>query len=72
MKLDELFSTTYYNFPKAHISEDLDGEIIIHTGLMWEAPFGFQGFGPQNIPEKVQPTVQLREMNEGDLPDVEN
>ena len=72
MKLDELFSTTYYNFPKAHISEDLDGEIIIHTGLMWEAPFGFQGFGPQNIPDKVQPTVELREMNEGDLPDVEN
>ena len=72
MMLDELFSTAYYNFPKAHISEDLDGEIIIHTGLMWEAPFGFQGFGPQNIPEKVQPTVQLREMNEGDLPDVEN
>ena len=72
MMLDELFSTAYYNFPKAHISEDLDGEIIIHTGLMWEAPFGFQGFGPQNIPEKVQPTVELREMNEGDLPDVEN
>jgi len=72
MMLDELFSTAYYNFPKAHISEDLDGEIIIHTGLMWEAPFGFQGFGPQNIPEKVQPTVELREMNEGDLPDVDS
>jgi|TARA_B100001971_G_C18043130_1_gene458732 hypothetical protein len=72
MMLDELFSVAYQTFPKAHISEDMDGEIIIHTGLMWEAPFGFQGHGPQNIPEKVQPTVQLREMNEGDLPDVEN
>ena len=72
MMLDELFSAAYQTFPKAHVSEDLDGEIIIHTGLMWEAPFGFQGCGPQNIPDKVMPHVELREMNEGELPDVEN
>ena len=72
MNLGEFFGAVYHTFPKAHVSEDLDGEIIIHTGLIWEAPFGFQGYGPQNIPEKVQPTVELREMNEGDLPDVEN
>ena len=69
MKLSELFGVAYHAFPKAHVSEDMDGEIIIHTGLMWEAPFGFQGYGPQNIPLEVQPTVELREMNEGDLPD---
>ena len=72
MMLSELFSVAYQTFPKAHISEDMDGEIIIHTGLMWEAPFGFQGHGPQNIPEKVQPTVELREMNAKDLPNVDN
>ena len=72
MMLDELFSAAYQTFPKAHISEDMDGEIIIHTGLIWEAPFGFQGFGPQNIPDKVMPHVELREMNEGDLPNVDS
>ena len=72
MMLSELLSVTYQTFPKAHIAEDLEGEIIIYTGLMWEAPFGFQGHGPQNIPEKVQPTVELREMNERDLPNVDN
>ena len=71
MTLDELFSVAYQTFPKAHVSEDLDGEIIIHTGLMWDAPMGFAGHGPQNIPDKVMPYVELREMNEGDLPDVE-
>jgi|TARA_Y100000034_G_C6698825_1_gene308064 hypothetical protein len=69
MNLGEFFGAVYHAFPLAHVSEDLDGEIIIHTGLIWEAPFGFQGYGPQNIPDKVQPTVELREMNEGDLPD---
>ena len=67
MTLDELFSVAYYNFPQAHVSEDLDGEIIIHTGLMWEAPMGFAGYGPQNIPDKVQPHVELREMTGEDI-----
>jgi len=67
MTLDELFSVAYQVFPQAHVSEDMDGEIIIHTGLMWEAPFGFSGYGPASIPPKVQPTVELREMTHEDI-----
>jgi hypothetical protein len=54
----------------AHITEDLDGEIRIHTGLMYERPLGISG-GPQNLPANRRNEVELREMNEGDLPDVE-
>ena len=67
MTLDELFSVAYQVFPQAHVSEDMDGEIIIHTGLMWDAPLGFNGCGPQNIPHKVQPYVELRELTHEDI-----
>ena len=40
MTRDKLFRIALEHFPMAHITEDLDGEIRIHTGLMYEPPFG--------------------------------
>ena len=70
MTLDKLFRIALEHFPMAHITEDLDGEIRIHTGLMYEPPLGVSG-GPQNLPANRRNEVELREMDEGDLPDVE-
>ena len=40
MTLDKLFRIALEHFPMAHITEDLDGEIRIHTGLMYEPLWG--------------------------------
>ena len=48
----------------------MDGEIKIYTGLFMDRPLGATG-GPQNVPHNCRVNVRLREMNEGDLPDVE-
>ena len=70
MTLDDIFSIALEHFPRAHITEDLDGEVRIHTGLIMDRPLGATG-GPQNVPHNCRVNVRLREMNEGDLPDVE-
>jgi hypothetical protein len=72
MTLGELFKTAIEKFPMANIQEDIDGEVIIYTGLMYDAPLGYDGFGPQNIPEKYWGDIELREMNAKDLPNVDN
>jgi hypothetical protein len=72
MTLGELFETAIEKFPMANIQEDIDGEVIIYTGLMYDAPLGYDGFGPQNIPEKYWGDIELRDMNAKDLPNVEN
>jgi len=69
MRLDQLYKVLKDHFPLAHLSEDLDGEIMIYTGLMYEAPPGYSG-GPQNVPPDCRVNVRLREMNPKDLPDV--
>ena len=71
MTLDKLFRIALKHFPMAHITEDLDGEVRIHTGLMYEPPLGYSG-GPQNVPPDHRVNVRLREMNERDLPNVDN
>jgi hypothetical protein len=68
MTLDELYKIVE-QFPMADVQEDLDGQVIIYTGLMYDAPLGRAGSGPQNIPSHNRCDVDLREMNEGDLPD---
>ena len=72
MTLDELFRTALEKFPMANIQEDIDGEVIIYTGLMYDPPLGYDGFGPQNIPVKYWGDIELRDMNAKDLPNVEN
>ena len=72
MTLDDLYKLVEEHFPMAHISEDMDGEVLIYTGLMYEAPLGYAGSGPQNIPRHNRCDVDIRPMNEKDLPDVEN
>ena len=72
MTLGELFETAIEKFPMANIQEDIDGEVIIYTGLMYEAPLGYAGSGPQNIPPHNRCDVDLRPMNAKDLPNVEN
>ena len=67
MTLDELFRVTLEKFPMANIQEDMDGEVIIYTGLMYDAPMGYEGFGPQNIPAKYRPDMELREMAHEDI-----
>ena len=67
MTLDALFRLALEHFPMATIQEDLEGEIVIYTGLMYDAPLGHNGFGPQNIPEKRRNDIQLREMNSEDI-----
>ena len=69
MTLAELFDIAFEKFPMANVQEDIDGEVIIYTGLMYDAPLGRAGSGPQNIPSHNRCDVDLREMNEGDLPD---
>tara|TARA_R110000824_G_scaffold395440_1_gene596069 strand:+ start:224 stop:439 length:216 start_codon:yes stop_codon:yes gene_type:complete len=68
MRLDQLYKVLEDHFPLAHLSEDLDGEIQIYTGLVYEAPPGYSG-GPQNVPPGSRVNVRLREMNAKDLPD---
>ena len=72
MTLEELFDIAFEKFPMANVQEDIDGEVIIYTGLMYDAPLGYDGFGPQNIPEKYWGDIELREMNAKDLPNVDN
>ena len=72
MTLDELFRAALEKFPMANIQEDIDGEIIIYTGLMYDAPLGYDGFGPQNIPAKYWGDIELRDMDEKDLPNVDS
>lgn len=62
MTLDEVFRIALEHFPTAHVMEDIDGEITIHTGLKWEAPLGYSGRGPSSIPAKYRDDVELREM----------
>ena len=69
MTLGELFKTAIEKFPMANIQEDIDGEIIVYTGLMYDAPLGYDGFGPQNIPTKYWGDIELRDMTAKDLPD---
>ena len=71
MTLAELFDIAFEKFPMANVQEDIDGEVIIYTGLMYEAPLGYAGSGPQNIPPHNRCDVDLRPMNEKDLPNVE-
>ena len=72
MTLDELFRAALEKFPMANIQEDIDGEVVIYTGLMYDAPLGYSGFGPQNIPRKYWSEIELRPMDAKDLPNVEN
>ena len=70
MRLDQLYKVLEDHFPLGHIVEDMDGEIKIYTGLVYEAPPVYSG-GPQYVPPDHRVNVRLREMNERDLPDVE-
>mgnify|MGYP000040296248 FL=1 len=65
MTLDELYKIVE-QFPMADVQEDLDGQVIIYTCLMYDAPLGRAGSGPQNIPSHNRCDVDLRDMNEGD------
>jgi len=69
MTLEELFDIAFEKFPMANVQEDIDGEVIIYTGLMYDAPLGYAGSGPQNIPRLNRCDVDLRPMNAKDLPD---
>ena len=69
MTLEELFDIAFEEFPMANVQEDIDGEIIIYTGLMYDAPLGYAGSGPQNIPRLNRCEIDLRPMNAKDLPD---
>jgi hypothetical protein len=69
MTLEELFDIAFEEFPMANVQEDIDGEVIIYTGLMYDAPLGYAGSGPQNIPRLNRCDVDLRPMNAKDLPD---
>ena len=66
MTLDDLFKIAQ-QFPMADVQEDLDGQVIIYTGLMYDAPLGYNGFGPQNIPPKHRADTELREMTHEDI-----
>jgi len=72
MTLEELYKIAFEKFPMANVQEDIDGEVIIYTGLMYDAPLGYAGSGPQNIPSHNRCDVDLRPMNEKDLPNVDN
>jgi len=69
MTLAELFDIAFEKFPMANVQEDIDGEVIIYTGLMYEAPLGYAGSGPQSIPLHNRCDVDLRPMSVKDLPD---
>ena len=68
MTLEELYKIAE-QFPMANVQADLEGEVVIYTGLMYEAPLGYAGSGPQNIPPLNRCDVALRPMNAKDLPD---
>ena len=68
MTLEELFKIAE-QFPMANVQADLEGEVVIYTGLMYEAPLGYAGSGPQNSPPLNRCDVDLRPMNAKDLPD---
>jgi len=72
MTLEELFDIAFEKFPMANVQEDIDGEVIIYTGLMYEPPLGYAGSGPQNIPRLNRCDVDLRPMNAKDLPNVDD
>ena len=69
MTLDQLWRIALEHFPLAHITEDLDGEIVIATGLMMEGNtrLVMLGLTAANIPAKYQSDVQLREMTGEDI-----
>jgi|TARA_R110000824_G_scaffold87904_1_gene216356 hypothetical protein len=68
MTLEELWEIALDHFPACHITEDLDGEIVIATGMKMEGPpMGMQGLTAANIPPKYQSYVQLREMTHEDI-----
>ena len=69
MTLAELFDIAFEKFPMANVQEDIDGEVVIYTGLMYEAPLGYAGSGPQSIPRHNRCDVDLQPMNAKDLPD---
>ena len=71
MTLEELY-TIAEQFPMANVQADLEGEVVIYTGLMYEAPLGYAGSGPQNIPPLNRCDVDLRDMNAKDLPNVDD
>jgi len=71
MTLEELYNIAQ-QFPMWQVEQDLDGQIIIYTGLMYEAPLGYAGSGPQNIPPLNRCDVDLRAMNAKDLPNVDD
>ena len=71
MPLEELYKIAE-QFPMANVQEDIDGEVVIYTGLMYEAPLGYGGSGPQNIPPLNRCDVDLRDMNAKDLPNVDD
>ena len=68
MTLEELYKIAE-QFPMANVQADLEGEVVIYTGLMYEAPLGYAGSGPLNIPPLNRCDVDLRPMNAKDLPD---
>ena len=68
MRLDQLYKVVEENFPLGHIVADMEEEVVIYTGFMYERPLGSTG-GPQNVPPDYRTNVRLREMNERDLPD---
>ena len=68
MRLDQLYKVLQDHFPMGQITEDMDGEIKIYTGLFMDRPLGATG-GPQNVPPDYRVNVRLREMNAKDLPD---
>jgi hypothetical protein len=68
MTLDEVYRVAQKHFPLAHITEDIDGEIMIATGMIMEGPpLGMVGLTATNIPAKYQSDVQLREITSEDL-----
>ena len=66
MTLDDVYMIARL-FPMAHIQEDMEGEVIIYTGLTYDAPLGYNGFGPQNIPPNRRADTELREMTHEDI-----
>ena len=68
MRLDQLYKVVEENFPLGHIVADMEEEVVIYTGFMYERPLGSTG-GPHNVPPNYRTNVRLRGMNERDLPD---
>jgi len=76
MTLDDIYKLALKHFPLAHITEDMDGEIVIATGMKMEdevrrprrsLPLGMQGLTAANIPGKYHADIQLREMTSEDI-----